>query len=219
MFILGAPIPPGTFSLVAFFALLVVFGVSLAVFFVLVRRATSHRFRLELEEFGREHGFRLIPLEFARLPPPLDHTSNVQPRWVLESNQTTIVQMHSTIAGVPANPNAMVEPQRWSVLIRKIGRSWLPTGLRPTHSKTSLVDLFSLASFPALLSIERYTLYSSDSSAARQLSKTSVPALLPGDIGLLLIGEYLLLDFSARPFDPIEFGRMIALADQLQAQV
>ena len=34
-------------------------------------------------------------------------------------------------------------------------------------------------------------------------------------IGLLLHGEYLLLDFSERPFDPIEFGRMLAVADQL----
>jgi hypothetical protein len=67
------------------------------------------------------------------------------------------------------------------------------------------------------MSIERYTLYSNDSASARTLSKTSAANLLPGDIGLLLIGEYLLLDFSARPFDPIEFGRLIAMADQMQA--
>ena len=52
-------------------------------------------------------------------------------------------------------------------------------------------------------------------TAARDLARSTLMALLPPDLGLLLVGRHLLLDFSARPFDPIEFGRMIALADQL----
>ena len=40
-------------------------------------------------------------------------------------------------------------------------------------------------------------------------------SLLPADVGLLLIGRQLLLDFSDRPFDSIEFGRMMSLTDQL----
>jgi hypothetical protein len=206
-----------TFSFATLFTLVVVFCGSLAVFYVLVRRWTSHRFRYELELFGREHDFKLIPIELAKLPPPLDGFKDVQPRWLMESKTTKLLQMHSTNVPVPADPNQIIEPQRWNVLIRKIERSWQPTGLRPTHHKSSLIDLFSLASFPALMSIERYTLYSNDSASARTLSKTSAANLLPGDIGLLLIGEYLLLDFSARPFDPIEFGRLIAMADQMQA--
>jgi hypothetical protein len=206
-----------TFSFATLFTLVVVFCGSLAVFYVLVRRWTSHRFRYELESFGRDHDFKLVPIEIAKLPPPLDGFKDVQPRWLMESKTTKLLQMHSTNVPVPADPNQIIEPQRWNVLIRKIERSWQPTGLRPTHHKSSLIDLFSLASFPALMSIERYTLYSNDSASARTLSKTSAANLLPGDIGLLLIGEYLLLDFSARPFDPIEFGRLIALADQMQA--
>jgi hypothetical protein len=208
-----------TFSFATLTTLVVVFCASLAVFYVLVRRWTSHRFRIELEDFGREHDFKLVAIELAKLPPPLDGFKDIQPRWLMESKQTKLLQMHATTAPAPADPNQLIEPQRWNVLIRKIERSWQPTGLRPTHHKTSLIDLFSLASFPALMSIERYTLYSNDSASARALSKTSASSLLPGDIGLLVVGEYLLLDFSARPFDPIEFGRLIALADQMQAMV
>jgi hypothetical protein len=208
-----------TFSFTTLLSLVVIFCGSLAVFYVLVRRWTSHRFRYELDLFAREHDFKLVPIELAKLPPPLEGFKDVQPRWLIDSRETRLLQMHSTTAPVPADPNAIVEPQRWNVLIRKNEPSWQPTGLRPTHHKSSLIDLFSLASFPALMSIERYTLYSNDSASARALSKTSVSNLLPGDIGLLIVGEYLLLDFSARPFDPIEFGRLIALADQMQALV
>jgi len=44
-------------------------------------------------------------------------------------------------------------------------------------------------------------------------------SLLPPDVGLLLHGRHLVLDFSDRPFDAIEFGRMLALADQLAARL
>ena len=54
-----------------------------------------------------------------------------------------------------------------------------------------------------------------DSAAARVVSKSMLRSLLPADLGLLLHGRRLVLDFSDRPFDAIEFGRMLALADQL----
>jgi hypothetical protein len=219
MAVLGSTIPPGTFSLGALVVLLLTFGASVAVYVVLTRRWTSHRFRFALDEFAREHDLRLVSIEQLRMPAALQSIPEVQPRWLLESKTSAIVQLHSTNRPLEADPNAMLEPQRWNVLIRKIPESWQPTGLRPTHQMSSLIDFFSLASFPALMSIERYTLYSNDSAAARRLSKTLVAGMLPGDIGLLLAGEYLLLDFSARPFDPIEFGRMLALVDQVEKAI
>ncbi len=33
--------------------------------------------------------------------------------------------------------------------------------------------------------------------------------------GPLLWGNWLVLDFTKRPFDPVEFGRMLALAEQV----
>jgi hypothetical protein len=63
--------------------------------------------------------------------------------------------------------------------------------------------------------VTRFVVFGSDSHAARILSKSEARALLPPDIGLILHGQHLVLDFSARPFDGIELGRMVALADQL----
>jgi hypothetical protein len=66
---------------------------------------------------------------------------------------------------------------------------------------------------------ERYLVVGVDKSAARVLARSSIRGLLPADVGLLLHGRELLLDFSTRRFDEIEFGRMIALADQLVANL
>ena len=79
--------------------------------------------------------------------------------------------------------------------------------------------LFSLCSFPRL----------GDAGAVRGLrhrlrrrprgGESFARALLPHDVGLLLHGRFLVLDFSDRPFDTIEFNRMLALADQVAGYV
>lgn len=124
--------------------------------------------------------------------------------------------------GTPA-PVAVVTARRdqvtWNLLIRSFGGEWPPTGLRPTNAAASALDLFSLSSFPTLAGTERFIAYGTDSSAARVLSKSMLRSLLPPDVGLLLHGGHLVLDFSGRPFDTIEFGRMLSLADQLANHV
>ena len=47
----------------------------------------------------------------------------------------------------------------------------------------------------------------------------SPAGLLPPDIGRVLRGQHLVLVFSSRPFVPIVFDRMLALAAQLAAQL
>jgi hypothetical protein len=107
----------------------------------------------------------------------------------------------------------------WNLLVRTIGGEWPPTGLRPANAASSALDLFSLTSFPTLAGTERFIAYGTDSSAARVLSRSMLRSLLPPDVGLLLHGGHLVLDFSGRPFDTIEFGRMLALAEQLATHV
>jgi hypothetical protein len=125
--------------------------------------------------------------------------------------------------GGTSAPVAVVTARRdqvtWNLLVRKFGGEWPPTGLRPTNAAASALDLFSLSSFPTLAGTERFIAYGTDSSAARVLSKSMLRSLLPPDVGLLLHGGHLVLDFSGRPFDAIEFGRMISLADQLANHV
>ena len=62
---------------------------------------------------------------------------------------------------------------------------------------------------------EWFVAYGTDSAAARVVTKSMLRSLLPPDIGLLLHGRHMVVDFSARPFDAIELSRVAALADQL----
>ena len=89
--------------------------------------------------------------------------------------------------------------------------------LRPVSaaSQQSVLDSFSLSSFPLMGATERFVVFGTDSAAARLISQSMMRSLLPPDIGLLLHRRELVLDFSPRPFDAIEFDRMLALADQL----
>jgi hypothetical protein len=118
------------------------------------------------------------------------------------------------IDDTPGGAEAMRQSY-WHVLVRRIESDWPTTALRPTGAQASLVDLYSLSSFPLMGQTQRFVVFGTDSAPARRVSKSSLRTLLPPDIPLLLHGRYLLLDFSSRPFDPIEFDRMTALADQL----
>jgi hypothetical protein len=92
-------------------------------------------------------------------------------------------------------------------------------GLRPAGQKSSLIDLLPLSQFASLTLGERFVVHALDSSAARNLADAPILGLLPPDVGLILLENEILLEFSSRPFDPIEFGRMIGLADQVAAVV
>ena len=192
---------PPAFSLGILFALLVLLGVSSAVFCVLVRRCTSHRQWISLREWAREHGFKSRRMEPADLPPPLAALSPLV-RLSLADARTSLMQLET-------------DAQQWNLLIRKMPTEWIPSGLRPAKQETSLLDQLHLSTYPAYSSPERFHLLSADSAAARKLSKSITRALIPADVGLLLWGNWMVLDFTHRPFDPVEFGRMIALAEQV----
>jgi hypothetical protein len=67
--------------------------------------------------------------------------------------------------------------------------------------------------------VERFTLHGLDPRAARKLNESPVRGLLPVDLPLILLDEWLLLEFTDRPFDPIEFDRLIAIARQAATQL
>ncbi|MBV8781950.1 MAG: hypothetical protein JO353_11185 [Phycisphaerae bacterium] len=191
---------PG-FSWVVFGSLLAIFLSSAAVFFALVHRLTRGRARVELVEWAREHRASLRPLHLRELPPPL-------------AGQLPEIRM-SVRAPRAQLARLAIGEKRWNVLVRKTGHEWIPSGLRPATHELSVFDALQLPVYPAYSTAERFHLMSADNSAARKLSKSSTRALVPADVGLLLWGEWLVLDFTHRPFDPIEFGRMLALAEQI----
>jgi hypothetical protein len=107
--------------------------------------------------------------------------------------------------------------QRWNILLRRAPAraGSAPAGLRPVNAPASLLDRLSLAIFPSLALAHRFSVLARSSVAARALANSASRTLVPQDIGLLLVDEWIVLDFSSRPFDPIELDRMLALAQQL----
>src|SRR3954447_8238821 len=209
------PLAPPAFSPLVLLTLVVIVVGSAVTFSLLVRRATSHRQWVALSDWARDHGFRFTRVAPEQPPSPfhlLQNTTAVT-RLSLSKGATTFLQVEAASAGNTAS--GADRRILWNLIVREIESEWLPTGLRPTNATASVLDLFSLASFPTLGSTDRFVAFGTDSSAARVVSKSMLRSLLPADVGLLLIGRQLILDFSDRPFDSIEFGRMMSLTDQL----
>ena len=194
--------------------LLIVLAFSVGVYWLLIRRWTIHRQWVGLAEWARNHRFRLRPLDSTDLPAPLANLPAAQPRLWLTNEMTTLLQIDTA-----APPGVKQTSSRWHLLLHKTEAEHPPTGLRPVVNTTSLLDLFSMSSYPSLGGTDRFIVFGSQPENAKELAESSAAALLPPDIGLLLHGHYLILDFSSRPFDAIEFGRVLTLADQIAAHV
>ena len=231
---MGFPQPP-RFSPLVLLTLLTIVAASSVTFWLLVRRATSHRQWVAFSDWARDHGYRFAragpATSPAELPEPLNHLrpAAATVRLSLSKGPTRLLQIEAEPPAAAAAPafltpgSSTSHPPRllWNLLIRDLPGAaadrpgWPPTGLRPANAAASVLDLFSLSGFPTLGATDRFVAYGTDSAAARAVSKSMLRSLLPRDIGLLLHGHQLVLDFSDRPFDAIEFGRMLALADQL----
>jgi hypothetical protein len=216
--------------------LLGVLVLSAATFAALVRRWTTQRGRVVLSDWGKGKDFRIGNPEQAPAVPGSPKAPPRVVRW-LHSKETMLLMLEGDAPTAPPARPAMIDAPaqspalpaasltatspRWHVLVRtlEIESKWMPTGLRPAHASESFLDLYSLSSYPALGNVDRFVIYGTDTLAARTLSHSQARGLLPADIGLLLLEKKLILDFSERPFDPIEFDRMLALADQLVAHL
>jgi hypothetical protein len=197
-------------------ALAVMLTASVWVFAQLVRRETSQRRRAILSEWARSRDLRLgDPANTPDASAFMTPLAALNPRidFVIHGHHIAIVQVRTDNSSA-ASPTAPAMP-RWDLLLRRLDQDWPITALRPTAHTSSIIDLFSLSSFPSLGATQRFVVFGANAAAARALSESSAPALLPPDIGLALHGHFLILDFTPRHFDQIEFGRMIDLAEQL----
>jgi hypothetical protein len=206
---------PPAFSPGVLLTLLFLLAVSAAVFVWQVLRWTSQPGWRALLDWSRERGFTLSRPAGASAAArePFDRFQGARVTTLLESGAGETKAMQLEVSG--ADAAGAGESSRWHVLVRQISSAWPATGLRPANLPASLLDQFSLSSYPRMGETDRFIVFGTDSAAARALSKSHARALLPPDIGLLLHGRHLVLDFSTRPFDGIELGRMVALADQL----
>jgi hypothetical protein len=223
MMAIPAVIPSFAATAIILATLAAVLAASWITFWVLGERSTVQRQSVALLEWGRDHGFRLRECP-AGPPEPLADLRNqgVVVRTCLAGQNRMLLRLERAEAHeapAPAARRAPAGPGRWNLLVRTTRNLWPPTGLRPVQNPHSALDLFSLTSFPLLGPTDRFIVYGTDGTAARKLSRASARGLLPPDVGLLLAGPHLILDFSARPFDEIEFNRMIVVADQLLKHV
>jgi hypothetical protein len=219
-----AALPGVHFSPIVLLTLLVLLAVSYCMFWLLSQRATTRRHWVAMSDWAREHGFCLQPAEFS-LPPVIAGLAGPdggapRTRLTAVSDSTLIIQFQTApLRGAVAAPPPRLFPggrdDIWQLIVRPIEQDWKPTGLRPAQARVSLLDLFSLGPFPGLGDPDRLLVCGSELAAARALAESFVVALLPPDVGLLLHGPRIALDFSSRPFDVIEFNRMRALMDQI----
>ncbi|MDB5355350.1 MAG: hypothetical protein JWN24_1803 [Phycisphaerales bacterium] len=220
-----AAVPSAWTSTLVLLTLFTILGASAATFWLLIDRWTARRHWTALADWGREQGFRFRQCKEGQAPAPFDAVRPPAPQVqvCMADGQTTILHLKgptpSPVESADPPPHPPIATPagdcEWHVLVREIETAWPPTGLRPAAARNSVLDLFSLTSFPLLGSTERFIIYATDSIAATALSRSAARGLLPPDIGLLLHGKNLVLDFSSRPFDSIEFERMIVLANQL----
>ncbi len=206
------PQPP-PFSWVIFLTLVVIFAASVTTFYLLVRRWTTQRQWVSLAEWAQQRRFRFRPAELSQLPAVLEPLKNhgAQVRLHLSDGQMILLQLQTD------PPPGKRDVNRWNVLIqRSAPRLGAAAGLRPAAAPASLLDLLGFSQFPSLAVGHRFAVLATSSSSARAVAESALRTLAPADIGLLLAEDCLVLDFSARPFDPIELDRMIALAQQLE---
>jgi hypothetical protein len=197
--------------------LLIVLVSSSVIFRMLVRRWTRHRHWLELSRWADDNRMQLFDARHAAVPAPLANCTRpaATASIAITSQSLVIAQLH-TEKQQRTDSSQFVQ---WHVMVRSTETHWPPTGLRPRANASSVLDLFPLSSFPSMAPPERFVIFGTDSAAARRIAKSSLLALLPPDIGLLLNGSALVIDFSARPFDAIELSRLCALTEQLLAHL
>jgi hypothetical protein len=211
---LQLPVPWGVLAV-----LVVVLALSVVMFVALVRRWTSSRMWVSISDWARSRGFR-ASVQDCPAPPPLDALRNatLMSQVCVTNGKSSLMRLQMR-GEAPQGSSTADATRTWHVLVRELESDWRPSALRPASAPSSLLDLFSLTSFPLMGETQRFVVYGTDSAPARQLSKSRARALLPPDVGLLLHGRNMILDFSDRPFDEIEFDRMIALAEQLVANM
>jgi hypothetical protein len=216
---LSAQTLPAALSATVLAVLAVMLAGSLAIFSLLARHvAKKHRLSV-LRHWARKHGARLLEAPSRDpAPPPLKMLSPYHPR-----NKLTVAAANWAIVELTTDspPEAKGNIPRWRLLAMQSDKmdQCPPTGLRPVRHVVSFIDLFGLSSFPSLNAPEGFVLFGSEPpfAAAFASALAEVPAgnLLPRDIGVLVCGQSLWLDFSGRSMEATELDRILELAGQL----
>jgi hypothetical protein len=205
--------PPSSMVMAVLAAIL---SASLGIFLALVRRETIRRRHLALSLWAASQQMRIIDPTSQAAVEAIGPLAAFNPKieTLIGSERLALAQLRTEDSKSESIGPAS-GATRWNLLIRPLDQTWPATALRPTANTKSIADLFGLSSFPSLAMTPRFVVFGAESPPARKLARLSAAAAIPADIGVLVCGQRLVLDFTARPFDEIEFGRMIVLVEQL----
>lgn len=206
---------PSAVVLVILFLLLTIAG---GTFYALIWRETSARRTVALEEWAQATGFFSNPLAKLRTPHPLERFgAGVRVKRCFVSPKATVVEFSvESPAEAATSPNP---PPSFHLLIWPVESDWPAVALRPVQANSVISDLLPLPSQAARFGSHRFVIHTDHRTTGSHLAESRVRGLLPADIGLLLMGRHLIVDFSCRPFDGIEFNRMIEVAKQVVAHL
>jgi hypothetical protein len=201
------------FSPVIFLVLLAIAAATLGMTWLLSLRWTRYRRLYQLKEWCSARRLRLVreKSKFPPLPPPLDRVDEpLRVRWMIRDDDNKPEDDRVTLVRAQTNTSTYN-----LLLLRRSGQVWPVTGLRPTVRSDTIVDQMKLFSYPSSMGVDRFTLMGEHPGFARKLNESAARGLLPPDIALVVGGDHLLLDFSDRPFDQLEFDRMLMLGRQI----
>ncbi len=191
-------------------AILVASSVMLA---QLLRRHTLGRERFAMWEWSVNRRFKRGPAGPVQIEglDDVDQTLRAVEHYRTRDGACAIYKLHSLSAGGTI--------RTWHLLVHELETYSTPIGLRPAGADVSLIDLMNLQLMPKLSNEVRFAVYALRATGARGLANSPARALLPPDIGLIRNADQLILDFTSRPFDPVEFNRMLAVAEQVRRVV
>ena len=178
----------------------------------LVRRHTHEQASFSLWEWCVEKRYRRLPpaaVTIDALDEIRDYALRASDHFRSRDGLTTIYRLQTVSRGDVV--------QHWHALVRTVEQYSAPAALRPVGAAASLADLMHLTLFPKMSSQTRFAVYGLRATDARELADSAAKALLPRDIGLIRNADAVILDFSSRPFDPVEFSRMCAIVEQIVA--
>jgi hypothetical protein len=192
--------------------LIVVMGAAAWMASMLTKRHTEGREAFGLWEWSVNKRFRRRPpgvVTVDALDEIRDYALRASEHFQSRDGLTSIYRLQTVSRGDVV--------QHWHALVRTVEQYSTPIALRPVGAQHSLVDLMHLTLFPKLSSQTRFAVYGLRATDARELAGGAARALLPPDIGLIRNADAVILDFTSRPFDPVEFSRVCAIAEQIVA--
>jgi len=201
--------PIGHLSLLVILVLLLILVASSAIFSKLSRRNTTQRRQTAIDDWADSKYLTFHPAADAALISlnlPLLNLPDAAAELLITGSDFSIAQLRSDSTRVP---------QHFHILLRSIEHSARPCALRPTLAAISIIDHLRDLRPVNIASSSRFTAFSNQNAAAVAFAKSPAAARLPADVGLFVGENVLILDFTSRRFDEIEFNRMIDLSEQI----